>query len=347
MRQLRSWVMNHEVLAFFLLTFLISWGTWIPLAGVYFNRNAYLAGVPMSWGVFGPALAGILITRLIHPRAKGASRREGVLAFTLAWVLTALVWIVFISKQVGVPRTQETMLVSSVMGALIALAPAYVVSSAYGRNPKVRTFLHSLIKPRGAWIYYLIAILLTPVLFWVGSVLSDLAGLITYWRPSNLNSIGGIGILGLAFLYQFCFGNVLGEEVGWRGFALSKLQARVSPLVASLIITPVWFAWHLPLKLANPDVIPMLYYGLTFIPSTILLTWIYNRSQGSILAVGIAHVATNLAGKYLFPITVGSLIVQMLVALVVIFTDRMWIRTSQDLLSYASNSTGDRSPAVI
>lgn len=134
----------------------------------------------------------------------------------------------------------------------------------------------------------------------------------------------------LAFFYQFCFANVLGEEVGWRGFALPRLQSRFSPLIASLIFTPIWFVWHLPLKLANPDLLPYLFYGLTFIPSTILLTWIYNRTGGSILAVGLAHVCINLAGKYLFPISHGMLILGFILVIILILIDRMWEKLPPD-----------------
>ncbi len=110
-------------------------------------------------------------------------------------------------------------------------------------------------------------------------------------------------------------------------------------------IPAVWRNVSSPLRLHR--VVGWTCLAMVFIPSTILLTWIYNRSQGSILAVGIAHIATNLAGKYLFPITVGSLTVQMLVALVLINIDRMWIRTPQDLPAYAAHFPGDRSPAII
>lgn len=42
------------------------------------------------------------------------------------------------------------------------------------------------------------------------------------------------------------FAVVLGEETGWRGYALPQLQRRFSPLASSLILALVWFGWHLP-----------------------------------------------------------------------------------------------------
>ena len=148
--------------------------------------------------------------------------------------------------------------------------------------------------------------------------------------PLPSNGWEAIIIILTIFIYQFFYGNVLGEEVGWRGFALPRLQARFSPLFASLIIAFVWFPWHLPLKWLNPDTIPYLFYALTFIPQSIFLTWIYNRTEGSILAVGIAHVATNVSGNLLFPITDGCLIASMLVAIILIIGDRMWEKLSSE-----------------
>lgn len=160
--------------------------------------------------------------------------------------------------------------------------------------------------------------------YWAGALITKWLDLIPYYSPTPLSGWIGFRTLGMAFFYQFFFANVLGEEVGWRGFALPRMQARINPLFASLIIAAFWFPWHLPLKLGNPDIIPMLFYALSFIPTSILLTWIYNRTKGSILAVGIAHIAGNLGGKFLFPITDARLAVGFVVALILILLDRMW-----------------------
>jgi membrane protease YdiL (CAAX protease family) len=53
-----------------------------------------------------------------------------------------------------------------------------------------------------------------------------------------------IGLIALKFVYQLFFFNATGEEVGWRGFALPRLQARTSPLIAALTIALFWAPWH-------------------------------------------------------------------------------------------------------
>ena len=90
------------------------------------------------------------------------------------------------------------------------------------------------------------------------------------------------------------------EEFGWRGFALPKLQEKWSPLIASFIIGALWGIWHLPefLRPGSPQY-PM---GIGFLPlfvaveitNSILMTWLYNKTQGSLLLGGfMAHNALN------------------------------------------------------
>ncbi len=89
------------------------------------------------------------------------------------------------------------------------------------------------------------------------------------------------------------------EEVGWRGFALPRLQRRFSALVSSLILGALWALWHVPLYLAPggfPIDVPFYIYFADFVIVSILYTWLYNTSKGSILMVTLFHVMGNLIG---------------------------------------------------
>lgn len=332
MKKILDLVRKHQLISFFVLTYAITWGSWIPFGRLYFQENLVFAGAFMVWGVFGPALAGISITWVINPERNDKSRKKPLLVFCLGLVLSALVFILNTRMLVGLSWTTEIMIGLVVMGLIAAIPPAFVILSTFSRNQNVRQYLNSLIKPRGSFIYYLVALFIQPFSFWLGSIISTKLGQSAYANPMPLPSNGweAIIIILIIFIYQFFYGNVLGEEVGWRGFALPRLQARFSPIFASLIIAFVWFPWHLPLKWLNPDTLPYLFYALTFIPQSIFLTWIYNRTEGSILAVGIAHVATNVSGNLLFPITDGCLVAMMLVAIILIISDRMWEKLSSE-----------------
>lgn len=96
---------------------------------------------------------------------------------------------------------------------------------------------------------------------------------------------------------------VIGEEVGWRGFALPRLQMRFGDLGASLILGVLWAAWHL----ANTRIPGLEYYGSGFlafllyvIAMTVLFTWIANHTRGSVLLAWLFHAAINVTGSAFF-----------------------------------------------
>jgi membrane protease YdiL (CAAX protease family) len=81
----------------------------------------------------------------------------------------------------------------------------------------------------------------------------------------------------------------LGEEPGWRGFALPELQTKYSPLRASLILAPIWTLWHLPLignEFPGPIVAPFI---LSVFGATFMLTWVFNGTKGSVLLPMLFH----------------------------------------------------------
>ena len=96
----------------------------------------------------------------------------------------------------------------------------------------------------------------------------------------------------------------VGEEFGWRGYALPKLQHKYGPLAASLVIGTVWGIWHLPSFFAPLGVIGALAaaigmvflipYTLGTIANSVFMTWLYNKSKASALIAGIIwHAAID------------------------------------------------------
>jgi membrane protease YdiL (CAAX protease family) len=82
------------------------------------------------------------------------------------------------------------------------------------------------------------------------------------------------------------FDGPMQEELGWRGFALPRLQERFSPLVANLILGVIVAGWHLPLVFTGK--LPAISLFAT-VAATILFGWIFNNTQGSVLLTLIAH----------------------------------------------------------
>ena len=114
----------------------------------------------------------------------------------------------------------------------------------------------------------------------------------------------GMPLLGVAVFLAFSIfpGSALGEEIGWRGYVLPRLQTRMSALSASLFLAPIWALWHLPLWLTgDPVKTPTFYvpFFLAVFPLSILLTWVYNSTGGSLLMVVLLHATAN------FPVTMA------------------------------------------
>lgn len=107
----------------------------------------------------------------------------------------------------------------------------------------------------------------------------------------------------------------LGEELGWRGFLLTELQKRFSPLKSAIIIGVVWFLWHVPLWWApfgtlvsgEPlSVLPILTYLVMLICLSIIITWLVNRFNGSVLIAILFHLSTNAGIALLFFPSLGA-----------------------------------------
>jgi membrane protease YdiL (CAAX protease family) len=207
---------------------------------------------------------------------------------------------------------------------------------AYSRIPAVKRYLSSLISLRGVWGWSLLALVLVPALVLLSIPVSSLLGrqpIAAHQFPET--GLALIGLIAVKFLYQFFFFNATGEEAGWRGFALPRMQSLISPLVACLVLNLFWGLWHLfPWMAEGRPVFTPEYWGRTYLellPGTVVLGWLYNRSRGSILVAGIAHAAANTAYAF-FPNldwTVFNWTVAV-AALVMIVVDRMWKKLPSD-----------------
>jgi membrane protease YdiL (CAAX protease family) len=139
------------------------------------------------------------------------------------------------------------------------------------------------------------------------------------------------------FLLGGLIGGPLGEEPGWRGYALAKLQDRYSALVASLILGVLWSVWHLPfffIKGTVQSTTPFLLFALATIANSILITWVYNHTRGSVLLALLFHNALNITALYL-PLALWidwqGVVAQCLVALLVVIVTgpaRLSLRSS-------------------
>ena len=140
---------------------------------------------------------------------------------------------------------------------------------------------------------------LSPLAFLAIAVAVALAaGTLPGWSDfGRFSGVPAIGVLPVAVIVVLA---AFGEETGWRGFALPQLQRRHGALAAALLVTPIWAVWHAPLFFTVAtyrDFAPVGYIGFVFglACGSIVLTWLYNGTGGSILACAVWHGAYNLA----------------------------------------------------
>jgi membrane protease YdiL (CAAX protease family) len=91
-------------------------------------------------------------------------------------------------------------------------------------------------------------------------------------------------------------GGALGEEPGWRGFALPRLQSLHGPLLGTLILGALWGLWHLPLFLTPWNELTLfnvVAYDLTTISLAIMYTWVFNNTKGSVFMAILLHASFN------------------------------------------------------
>ena len=99
------------------------------------------------------------------------------------------------------------------------------------------------------------------------------------------------------FLVILTLTDGLGEELGWRGFALPRLLTRHNALVASLILGVIWGLWHLPLvwtEGAPMYQLPIWLFLVDITAKSVLFTWVFLHTRGSVLLAMLLHAATNL-----------------------------------------------------
>ena len=167
-------------------------------------------------------------------------------------------------------------------GPLVAVL--VVIALADGRRG-FRVLGSRLIRWRVGWIWYLVALGL-PVLMVL------VTGWVTSWLgapPPDLSAIVWADVaLVLAVRLVNPTDSPLGEEPGFRGYAVPHLQGRLSPLTAAGVLGILTAGWHLPL-------VPLGNLGWIGLPSTVLIAflyvWVFNRSGGSLLMTVLFHAS--------------------------------------------------------
>jgi len=153
----------------------------------------------------------------------------------------------------------------------------------------IRDLLRRMAQFRVSQACILVALLLPPLLFAAALYINVWLG---HQKAPTLHFPEPVGTT-LHFLINLALGGSLGEEPGWRGYALPRLRQRFSMLLSSVILALAWACWHLPLWwIADvPSSFPI--YVLGLIPLSILFTWLDEWGKGSVLVALLFHASLN------------------------------------------------------
>lgn len=216
------------------------------------------------------------------------------LAFAISWALWApLVW----ARLAGTASPPTWLHLAGSLGPCLA---ALITAGLIHGRAMVTRMLKALSPRRVGRIGWLVGVGGPLLLFAAG--VSATAFETGKWpditealRSEEYPFLGPVALIAAQIL---CYG--VGEEMGWRGFALPILMRRMSPLVASALITLPWAVWHLPLFMTNEAYVQMGLGGVlgwlfSLLTGSFLMGWLFLASGRSLLAVALFHGLLDLA----------------------------------------------------
>ena len=182
-------------------------------------------------------------------------------------------------------RGEAVAVVMVFIPALMALALAALSEGKAG----VRSLLGKLTRWRISLKWVVIALALALVVRLTMSLIALGLGMIS---TIQLRPGGPASYILLAVVF-FVF--AIPEELAWRGYALPKLLERNSPLASGLIIGVLWGGLHLALLLPGMmnEGVPPLPTLLGLVGGSVLFTWLYVNSGGSIVLTTLFHAAQS------------------------------------------------------
>jgi uncharacterized protein len=244
-----------------------------------------------------------------------ADRRSNVIArypLTSYFVLAFIgAWVVFLVHNLsadawGVFSYASPFDILVYIGAATFLGPmlaAVIVTGAAQGKGGVVHFLRRFLIWRVGIRWYVWAIIGVPAIATIGTLL--VPGMLASFTP--INPVPSFFGYALFFIWPaLIVGGPLGEEPGWRGFALPRLEDRFGPVAGTIVLGVVWGVWHATIWTSGQWTVPtwqnMVMFTVWITAVSVIYTWIYNHTQGSILIAILVHASMDaFPNAILFP----------------------------------------------
>jgi membrane protease YdiL (CAAX protease family) len=218
-----------------------------------------------------------------------AARIRVAAFFALAFAVSWAVWIPTALASASSPSLALALFPLGLFGPALA---AMGLTVFFGGRAGFRRFVGPVLKWRAGVQWYLVVVLGPAAMVWVAAGLSAILG-----APTA--GFGGSQIpLAIPAYVLFLVLEATGEEIGWRGYALPRLQADHSALTSALIVGVAWALWHLPLFFIAglpQTFLPFVPFLVWIVSQSVVFTWVYNGTRGSLLFAIALHAAINLS----------------------------------------------------
>jgi membrane protease YdiL (CAAX protease family) len=226
--------------------------------------------------------------------------------FLMAYGFSWIAWVPYVLSQDGLSLLhfragQVAILPGAYLGPLLS---GLLMTAILEGKPGVGRLLRRLVQWRVGWLWYPFILCGIPIVIVAGFLALPGAEAVIHPVFPQI-----IWVFPLALIVEILTSG-LAEEPGWRGFALPRLQQQPGPLLGSVILGILWQCWHLPLYLTNwgggAGWLEICEAIIGNIGLTIVITWVFNHTRGSLLIAILLHATIDAFGATaatsLFPV---------------------------------------------
>ena len=220
-----------------------------------------------------------------------------IMAYAFSWIVS----LPYILGQWGL--LQGNFVIVFVIKSFGPFLAAYIMISLLEGKPGLARWRRSMRQVRAGWRWYLFILLCIPAFGLIG--IAILPGALASFQgfPHNFAIVYLV-----TFILIFFGGGPLGEEPGWRGFALPRMQQRFGALQGTMLLGVLWVFWHLPDFLTNAQrggpganittllAINFPIFFLVVMSLAVIFTWVFNHTRGSLFMAILLHTSINAFG---------------------------------------------------
>jgi len=232
----------------------------------------------------------------MHQNQTASPGKESFWFFVLAFLFSWMLWTPRLLEAAGLIKLP--VIAGILLGNLALFGPAlaaFILTGSKQGKSAVGDLWRRGWRLNASKVWLLPAVLIMPCIAGVTLLVMQLMKIPVEWQYAQPLAM-------IALIFILIYLGAIGEEYGWRGYALDRLQSIWTPLKASLLLGLIWGLWHLPLHFtpgSTQSAIPIWQYILQTIALSVLYTWLYNRTNRSVLITTIFHAIGNLSAAYI------------------------------------------------